>query len=520
VICPENQPVTTITELSHRLVIGAPAPGASAFSAALTGGAFRRTFLSRLLIMGLSVLGTQIVGARDQFLLLNYSPNGFATYHSPATIMNYVAQKFGLSNQASSLKVGVACLYYPGLNGSSSELALMTNDLARAQSLGIPILVQVDTENWLPTRLLNWYDSGLPGYDPAKTADVEWYGWDQTNAVKLSWRNWGFPFRIGPAPNLLSSNFQAYEKGIYDVFLPAVLRWYTNLPANQKWLFVGWKCGWESTINDNYRFFTNGNSYYGTPNDPPWSDSYQPLGYNAAKTAGIRASGTFTTDDKAKIVGRHLSYLAGAALDAGIPRDRISVHGTSYGTYQQDMDALVNPYGNPGVSFYGSNSSPLKSNTALMQAVHAAKTSYGATGYVYGEFNLFTTNYSTWYGWFQNALHDDPDCVYQALYNYDSMYGIPSVEQAMLDAMGLYVLPPPPAILSSMTISDSNLNLVWLGGTNASCTLLSATNVTQALANWTPVATNVVGNNGLFTNNIPISASELQRFYLLAIPYN
>ena len=428
------------------------------------------------------MLGTQIVGARDQFLLLNYSPNGFATYHSSATIMNYVAQKFGPSNQASSLKVGVACLYYPGLNGSSSELALMTNDLARAQSLGIPILVQVDTENWLPTKLLNWYDSGLPGYDPAKRADVEWYGWDQTNAVKLSWRNWGFPFRIGPAPNLLSSNFQAYEKAIYDVFLPAVLRWYTNLPANQKWLFVGWKCGWESTINDNYRFFTNGNSYYGTANDPPWSDSYQPLGYNAAKTAGIRTSGTFTTDDKAKIVGRHLSYLAGTALDAGIPRDRISVHGTFYGTYQQDMDALVNPYGNPGVSFYGSSSSPLKSNTALMQAVHAAKTSYGATGYVYGEFNLFTTNYSTWYGWFQNALHDDPDCVYQALYNYDSMYGIPSVEQAMLDAMGLYVLPPPPAILSSMAISDSNLNLVWLGGTNASCTLLSATNVTQALA--------------------------------------
>jgi hypothetical protein len=83
-----------------------------------------------------------------------------------------------------------------------------------------------------------------------------------------------------------------------------------------------------------------------------------------------------------------------------------------------------------------------------------------------------------------------------------------------------YMLPPPPAMLSSVVISDSNLNLVWLGGTNALGTLLSATNLTQARATWTPVATNVVGNNGLSTNNIPISVGELQRFYLLAIPYN
>jgi hypothetical protein len=109
VICLENQPVTTITELIHRLVIGALSLGASAFSAALTGGASKRTLLSRLLLfVGLNLLGTQIVGARDQFLLLNYSPNGFATYHSSATIMNNVAQKFGPSNQASSLRVRVA----------------------------------------------------------------------------------------------------------------------------------------------------------------------------------------------------------------------------------------------------------------------------------------------------------------------------------------------------------------------------------------------------------------------------
>jgi hypothetical protein len=115
---------------------------------------------------------------------------------------------------------------------------------------------------------------------------------------------------------------------------------------------------------------------------------------------------------------------------------------------------LVNPYGNPAVSFYGSSSAPLKSNAAFTQAVHAAKADFGATGYAYGEFNLFTTNYSTWYAWFQNALHDDPDCMYQALYNYGSMCGKPSVEQAMLDAMSLYPTSTPSGRPSSWRSTD------------------------------------------------------------------
>jgi hypothetical protein len=121
-------------------------------------------------------------------------------------------------------------------------------------------------------------------------ADVEWYGWDPSTAVKLCWRNWGFPFRIGPAPNFLSTSFQAYEKGLYDPFLAAAVQWYTNLPLGQKWLFVGWKCGWESVLNYNYRFFTNGNSYYGTTSDPTWSDNNQSLGCNAARsvTSGLK----------------------------------------------------------------------------------------------------------------------------------------------------------------------------------------------------------------------------------------
>jgi hypothetical protein len=408
--------------------------------------------------------------AAPQYLLLNYSPDGFSTYHSSSTIMNYVAQKYGAANQTSSLKVGVACIYYAAKFAPSpqNELNLLRSDLARAEDLGIPILVQVDTEIWLPTYLLNWYDPALPGYDPAKSADVDWYGWDPSTAVKLSWRNWGFPFRVGPAPNFLSPRFQAFEKSLYDLFLPVVLQWYNNLPANKKWLFVGWKCGWESSINTNYRFFQNGNSYYGTANDPEWDSIYQSLGYNAAKTAGIRTNGMITTSDLAKIIGLHLSFLSKLAFEGGIPKEKIYAHGTHYSTAQQNMDALVNLYSNPGASFYESSSTPLKTKTALMQAVNAAKTLYDATGYAYSEFNLFTTDYLTWYKWFQNALHDDPNCGYQALFNYDSVYGRPSVEQALLDAMALYPAESTPAIFlqpASLTVLQGSNAIFTVGAT-------------------------------------------------------
>jgi autotransporter-associated beta strand protein len=435
-------------------------------------------FLLVWLLMGWCVPGASSASTTDKYLLLNYSPDGFCTPQSSATIMNYVASKFGAVNQASVLKVGVSCLYIPGMNTPASELALLQSDLARAETLGVPILVQVDTETWLPKSLLNWYDPGADGYDPAKKADVEWYGWDDGTAVKLSWRNWGFPFRIGPTPNFLSPNFQAYEKGIYDQFLPVVLEWYNKLPPSKKWLLAGWKCGWESAINSNYRFFPDGNSYYGTSNDPAWNDNYQPLGYNAAKTAGIKTSGTLTSADNAKIVGKHLTYLAKLAYDAGIPREKISVHGTFYDTAQENVDALVNLYGDPAVSFYGNCNSPLKGNTALMQAVQTAKASYGATGYGYGEFNLGTQDYNNWLAWFKNALHDDPDCTYQSIYNYDTMYGHaqPAVEQAMLDAMALYPAPPPPAdgiwSLNGDGLWSANAN--WSGGNVANDTGFSA----------------------------------------------
>ena len=410
--------------------------------------------LGAIIILGLLAVGRLgFVSARagDQYFLLNTSATAnTADVSSPSNVLAYVQQKFGAANAASDLKVGVAVIYTPGNTSSSTPetlvqqtLALMTNDLAIAQRLNVPFLVQVDTENWLPTALLNWYDPAKAGFDTNKTADVEWTGWDRTNAVKLCWRNWGTQLRVGPQPNLLSTNFQAWEKSIYTNFIPPVLQWYNSLNATQKCLFVGWKCGWETSLNGQYYYYSNGNSYYSLPaaGDPAWNSPKQTLGYNAARTAGFKTNGVLDFsggsandyDINMKIIGRHLTYLSSLAFSNGIPRGKIFNHSIAEGVDRYNTDKLVNPYSNPGVTGTG----VMKNNASLMEAVHTVEALYGGTGYCYGEFPFSSTNYSDWFNYLTNSLAADPDCVFQSLYNYNSMKGVTNAERAMLDVMAL-----------------------------------------------------------------------------------
>ena len=83
-----------------------------------------------------------------------------------------------------------------------------------------------------------------------------------------------------------------------------------------------------------------------------------------------------------------------------------------------------------------------------------------------------------------------------------------------------YVLPPAPAVSGSVRLAGTNLQMVWVGGANQPCVLLSGTNMVQPRSSWNPVATNVVGLDGLSTNTLPINPGDPQRFYLLSIPYN
>ena len=89
-----------------------------------------------------------------------------------------------------------------------------------------------------------------------------------------------------------------------------------------------------------------------------------------------------------------------------------------------------------------------------------------------------------------------------------------------------YLLPPPPEpplrpviVPGSVVKSGANLKFVWLGATNTSSVLLTATNLAPGSI-WTPVATNIFGANGLSTNSLPVNSAEANRFFGLSYPSN
>ncbi len=79
---------------------------------------------------------------------------------------------------------------------------------------------------------------------------------------------------------------------------------------------------------------------------------------------------------------------------------------------------------------------------------------------------------------------------------------------------------PPPAKLISLVNAAGGLTMIWQGGTNQNCVLLSSTNAALPISQWTPVVggTNAVGANGLSTNTITFNPAKPDQFFLLSIP--
>jgi lysophospholipase L1-like esterase len=382
--------------------------------------------------------GAADIQPREQYLLLNYSTS-LTALQQARDMMSYVRDTFGEANRTSRLKVGLAIIYTPKEQVTETAARLRA-DLALAEQMDVPVLIQVDTENWLPDSLTNWHDPAKPGYDPAKVDDVEWYGWTPDTAVKLCWRNWGTVVRVGPHPNLLSPRFQAWEKQIYAALAPVVVEWLRALPAEKQWLFAGWKCGWETTPNSQYAYFKDGNSYYGRTDNPKWIEADKRLiGYNAARTVGFQTSGVLdyqhSYDVFMKIIGTHLSFLAKTARSLGLPREKLFVHTIAQGVDRYNMESQFNADSNPSPSFYGKPTTSLRDNASFMRCLATARGELGAVGYGIGEFRFGAKDHATWYRWFTEHFANDPDCLFAALYNYDTMKGQPEVERAMLDAM-------------------------------------------------------------------------------------
>jgi autotransporter-associated beta strand protein len=66
----------------------------------------------------------------------------------------------------------------------------------------------------------------------------------------------------------------------------------------------------------------------------------------------------------------------------------------------------------------------------------------------------------------------------------------------------------------SVTLSGTSLVLVGTNGVvGTPYCLLTATNITVPMSNWTPVLTNVFGPGGSFSNSLPLDPAETARFY-------
>ncbi len=88
-----------------------------------------------------------------------------------------------------------------------------------------------------------------------------------------------------------------------------------------------------------------------------------------------------------------------------------------------------------------------------------------------------------------------------------------------ISTYGITITPPPPEF-SGINISGTNLILTGSGGVlNGSRTYLvySATNLALPFSQWTVLSTNTFNAGGTFTNTLPVSSAEAQRFYRIEL---
>jgi len=96
----------------------------------------------------------------------------------------------------------------------------------------------------------------------------------------------------------------------------------------------------------------------------------------------------------------------------------------------------------------------------------------------------------------------------------------PNVEFIALDVIGYNLVPVPIPVITSTTISGSQLTL---SGTNGMAVgnyiVLSSTDITTSLSQWLPLATNFQNNAGPFTFVVPnaVNAANPQRYFALQI---
>ncbi|MBC7614970.1 MAG: hypothetical protein H7202_02775, partial [Pedobacter sp.] len=273
------------------------------------------------------------------------------------------------------LKVGISFIFDFLSADIDSVKESLDKFLKLSQETKVPILIHIDGANWWNARpdLWNWWDPSQPGYNPENKKNVEWTSWDESSAIKISWRNWGKQLRVLPAPNLASpAVVKAHLEGINQL-IPRIIKWYNTLQANEKFLLGGVKLGHETSIGVNAYYYKDGNRYLEQmPNNSNLDplDSYNieagfsgglaQIGYAAVKTSGIKNKGRITKADMEQVVHKYLDTLCSVAFNLGLPKSIIFTHqGGTYSPWEKHLSfsSGSNNHSLPGYSLYSTNPS-------------------------------------------------------------------------------------------------------------------------------------------------------------------
>jgi hypothetical protein len=329
-----------------------------------------RTILFFSLFISISVSGQ----VQPHYIFINTAPGKSYKVGKPSTftpaIFNEIKQKINAPVNA-KMQLGISVIIdYLGADLDSVEKSL-DRLLVISKETKTPVLIHLDGINWLNARpdLWNWWDPKKPGYNPKNRQNVEWTGWDESSAIKVSWRNWGAQFRILPAPNLASPAIIHAQVSALNRLVPRIVSWYHSLPANEKYLLGGVKLGHEVSIGVNAYYYKNGNRYIeqmprNTSLDPQESYNAEagftgglaPIGYAAVKTAGIKDKGRITAKDIEEVVFLYLDTICKTAYQLGLPANLIYTHqGGTFAPWDKHLSfaAASNAYSLPGWSFYG-----------------------------------------------------------------------------------------------------------------------------------------------------------------------
>ena len=357
--------------------------------------------------------------------------------HPTENVLAEIRHDFKLPKDG-RVRVGVSAIF-SYLDEPPAQVAAELRDfLQMAQSNDLPVVVQLDGENWWRARadLWNWWDPASPGYSAGNSSNVEWSGWSATNAIKIAWRDWGAKLRVLPPPNLMSAAYRQACRDQMRALVPLVMRWSAALPPNQKSLFVGLKVGWESSIGVNAWYYPHGNDFLNQPSsrDPTNhldttvlpARGVAAIGYAAVKTAGIRDAGELMEADLAEVIRLHLTDLCRTAAELGVPREKLFAHAGGWKENELLYKSGLNAYSCPGWSFYRHAAEPgqdigvqnaLKSSDAPFWA--AAEWLYQGPRKVDPWHNALS------------AMLADPRCKFVCVFNWRDVRDSPEIIQAV-----------------------------------------------------------------------------------------